>query len=232
MACILIVDDEPELVRLVRRYLEDEGFCVTCAYDGEEALAMLRRDPPDLLLLDLCIPRRNGWDLTRLVRADPDLASLPIIMLTARVEDTDRIVGLELGADDYITKPFNPREVIARVRALLRRSLTGFGVCPRRLHVGSLALDVEERQFTVDGKQVELTPTEFGLCRLLMENAGHTLRRDELASAALRSACSGRTLDSHIKNLRQKIEPDPHKPQLIETVHGVGYRLRRPEGTS
>jgi two-component system alkaline phosphatase synthesis response regulator PhoP len=233
VARILIVDDEPELVRLVHRYLEQEGFTVECAYDGEEALAILRRSPPDLLLLDLCLPRRDGWNLTSLIRSDRELSSLPTIMLTARVEDTDRIVGLELGADDYIAKPFNPREIVARVRALLRRSLAGFDSRPRSLRVGPLSLDVQRRQFAVAGKPVRLTPTEFSLCRLFMENAGHTFRRDELERATLRHVQpgSGRTLDSHIKNLRKKMEVDPHRPQIIETVHGVGYRMVRPDGS-
>jgi two-component system, OmpR family, alkaline phosphatase synthesis response regulator PhoP len=232
VARILIVDDEPEIVRFVRRYLEEDGCSVAVAYDGEEALGVLRRDPPDLVVLDLCLPRRDGWELTRLIRNDRHLGSLPIIMLTARVEGTDKIVGLELGADDYITKPFNPREVVARVRALLRRSQNGYQTRTGCLRSGPLVLDLGQRSLLVHDRAVTLTPTEFSLCQLFMENVGYTFRRDELGNEVLRfsQTGSGRTLDSHIKNLRQKIELDPRHPQFIQTVHGIGYRLTKPEG--
>ena len=232
MARILVVDDEPEIARLVRRYLEEDGCTVVVAYDGEEALQALRRNPPDLVVLDLCLPRRDGWELTRLIRNDRYLGSLPIIMLTARVEGTDKIVGLELGADDYITKPFNPREVVARVRALLRRSQLGHQARGGCLHAGPLVLDLGQRTLLVRDRTVTLTPTEFSLCQLFMENAGYTFRRDELANEVLRFSQNGRrrTLDSHIKNLRKKIEADPSQPEFIRTVHGVGYRFAKSEG--
>lgn len=234
MVRILVVDDEPEIVRLVRHYLEEEAFTVIVAYDGEEALAILRRDPPDLLVLDLGLPRRDGWDLTRVIRNDADLATLPIIMLTARVEDTDKIVGLELGADDYITKPFNPREVVARIRAVLRRRQDASTSCARRLYVDGLVLDIDQMTLEIQGSPITLTAAEFSLCRLLMEQPGYVYRRDEIASTVL--GChfegSGRALDTHIKNLRRKIEPNPHKPRYIQTVHGVGYRFKRPESVS
>jgi len=228
---VLVVDDDKEIVRLVRAYLEQAGFQVLPAYDGESALQILRHDRPDLVVLDLMLPDRNGWDLTRLIRGDSALASTPIIMLTARVEDTDKIVGLELGADDYITKPFNPREVVARVRSVLRRSQGGGSVRqPRILQVGGLLLDLDRHEVMLDGQPVELTPTEFDLLRTLTENPGYAFTRMELIEQGLGYEYEGleRTLDSHIKNLRRKIEPDPRQPTYIQTVYGVGYRLVGP----
>ena len=225
---ILVVDDDKDIARLVRGYLEQAGFSVQVAHDGESALHVLRRDRPDLLVLDLMLPDRDGWDITRTIRADSRLTALPIIMLTARVEDTDKIVGLELGADDYITKPFNPREVVARVRALLRRSRRETGALTSTvLQAGALRLDHGRRTLEVEGAQIELTPTEFDLLRTLMEYPGYVFTRDELVEKGLGYAYAGlgRTLDSHIKNLRRKIEPDPKNPIYIETVYGVGYRL-------
>jgi two-component system alkaline phosphatase synthesis response regulator PhoP len=226
MPRILIVDDDHEIVRLLKAYLEKAGFSVLTAYDGETALHILRREHPDLLLLDLMLPDRDGWDLTRIIRSDDALADTPIIMLTARVEDSDKIVGLEIGADDYVTKPFNPREVVARVRALLRRSQRGEST-PQVLQIGSLTLDVARRELRADGKPVELTPSEFELLRVLMQSPGYAFTRDELLEKALGYAYEGmgRTLDSHIKNLRRKIEPDPKKPTYIVTIYGVGYKL-------
>jgi two-component system alkaline phosphatase synthesis response regulator PhoP len=227
MSRILVVDDDHDIVRLVRAYLERDGYTVLSAYDGETALHILRRERPDLLVLDLMLPDRDGWDLTRLIRADQSLAETPIIMLTARVEDSDKIVGLEIGADDYITKPFNPREVVARVRALLRRSQSGKTSVPQVLHTGLLILDLGRRELLVDGKPVELTPSEFGLLQVLMESPGYAFTRAELLEKALGYSYEGmgRTLDSHIKNLRQKIEPDPKSPTYIQTIYGVGYKL-------
>ena len=227
MSRILVVDDDHDIVRLIKAYLEKAGYLVMSAYDGETALHILRRDHPDLLVLDLMLPDRDGWDLTRLIRANPNLAEIPIIMLTARVEDSDKIVGLEIGADDYITKPFNPREVVARVRALLRRSQVGTRNIPHVLQTGKLILDIGRRELLVDGEPVELTPSEFGLLQMLMESPGYAFTRAELLEKALGYPYEGmgRTLDSHIKNLRQKIEPDPKKPTYIQTIYGVGYKL-------
>jgi two-component system alkaline phosphatase synthesis response regulator PhoP len=227
MSRILVVDDDREIVRLVRAYLEKAGYAVLRAYDGESALHALRRERPDLLVLDLMLPDRDGWDLTRLIRADQSLAETPIIMLTARVEDSDKIIGLEIGADDYVTKPFNPRELVARVRALLRRSRGGQGAVSKVLQSGSLTLDIGQRELLVDGNAVELTPSEFELLQVLMENPGYAFTRAELLERALGYAYEGmgRTLDSHIKNLRQKIEPNPNKPSYILTIYGVGYKL-------
>ena len=227
MSRILVVDDDHDIVRLIKAYLERAGYLVMSAYDGETALHILRRDHPDLLVLDLMLPDRDGWDLTRLIRANPNLAEIPVIMLTARVEDSDKIVGLEIGADDYITKPFNPREVVARVRALLRRSQVGTRSIQHVLQTGKLILDIGRRELLVDGEPVELTPSEFGLLQMLMESPGYAFTRAELLEKALGYPYEGmgRTLDSHIKNLRQKIEPDPKKPTYIQTIYGVGYKL-------
>ena len=221
---ILIVDDDKEVVRLMRAYLEQAGYEVLTAHDGETALHILRREKPDLVLLDLMLPDRDGWDITRLVRGDPGLSKTPIIMLTARVDVTDRIVGLEMGADDYVTKPYDPREVVARVRARLRSPETS---SPQMLTVGGLQMDLGRREVRVDGRETELTPTEFNLLHVLMQQAGYVFTRSELISKGLGADYEGldRTLDSHIRNLRAKIEPDPKQPTYIQTVFGVGYRL-------
>jgi two-component system, OmpR family, alkaline phosphatase synthesis response regulator PhoP len=226
---ILVVDDDKEVVRLMRAYLERAGYEVLVAYDGETAVHNLRREKPDLLLLDLMLPDRDGWDITRLVRGDPAMAHIPIIMLTARVEDTDKIIGLEIGADDYVTKPYSPREVVARVRARLRSQGARQ---PQMLRVGGLEMDVERREVRVDGRGVELTPTEFNLLQVLLSRAGYVLTRSELVTRGLGVDYEGleRTLDSHIRNLRHKIEPDSGKPTYIHTVYGVGYRLEYEEG--
>ena len=202
---ILIVDDDREIVRLLRSYLQQERYAISVAYDGKTALDALRRESPALVLLDLMLPDKDGWEITRTVRSDEKLASTFIIMLTARVEDTDKIIGLELGADDYVTKPFNPREVVARVRALLRRTRR---TTPRvtELVVGALRMDVERREVLVRGTAAELTPTEFSLLQTLMEGPGYVYTRTELMDKALGYDYTGvdRMLDSHIKNLRRK----------------------------
>ncbi len=227
MPRILVVNDDHEIVRLVKAYLEKDGHQVLTAYAGEAALHTLHREHPDLLVLDLMLPDRDGWDLTRLIRADASLAKTPILMLTARVEDSDKIIGLEIGADDYVTKPFNPREVVARVRALLRRSQPGHAAPAQVLQAGHLLLDIGSHELLVDGHPTELTPSEFELLRMLMENPGYAFTRGDLLEKALgySSEGLGRTLDSHIKNLRRKIEPDPKKPVLIQTLYGIGYRF-------
>lgn len=225
---VLVVDDDKDILRLVGAYLEKAGYDVFSACDGETALHMLRREKPDLLVLDLMLPDRDGWDITRLIRTDPQLCVTPIIMLTARVEDTDKIIGLEIGADDYITKPFNPREVVARVRALLRRSQLESGAAAQQiLQVGGLLLDTGRRDLSVNGQVVDLTPTEFELLRVLMESPGYVFTRGELLEKGLgyTYAGMGRALDSHIRNLRRKIEPDPRQPSYVQTIYGVGYRL-------
>jgi two-component system alkaline phosphatase synthesis response regulator PhoP len=175
------------------------------------------------------LPDRDGWEITRTIRADAALGATPIIMLTARVEDTDKIIGLEMGADDYITKPFNAREIVARIRALLRRSQFAQSAPPAQLRIGALQLDLDQRTLTVDGKGIDLTRTEFTLLQLLMANPGHTFTRDELLEKSMGYAYEGmgRTLDTHMSNLRKKIEPDPSAPTYIQTVYGVGYRMMK-----
>jgi two-component system alkaline phosphatase synthesis response regulator PhoP len=223
---ILVVDDDREIVRLVRTYLEQNQYEVLTAYDGETALHILRRERPDLVLLDLMLPDRNGWDVTRVVRGDVSLAAMPIIMLTARVEDHDKIVGLELGADDYVTKPFNPHEVVARVRTVLRRA-QGEPALPRVIEVDGLSIDLDRHQVQVDGQPVHLTPTEFALLRALAEQPGHALTRAEMIEKGLGYSYEGleRTVDSHVKNLRRKLDEVGEAACLVETVFGVGYRL-------
>ena len=229
---ILVVDDDREIVRLIRGYLEQAGYRVLVGYNGETALHCLRAEHPDLLLLDLMLPDRDGWDVTRIIRADPRLADIPIIMLTARIEDIDKILGLELGADDYVTKPFNPREVVARVKAILRRVRRGeTGSTTDVLQVAGLHMDVRRHELTLHDHPIDLTVTEFNILRVLMENAGYAFTRNELIEKGLGYVYGGmeRTLDSHIKNLRQKLEDDPKQPKYIQTVYGVGYRLVEPQ---
>jgi two-component system alkaline phosphatase synthesis response regulator PhoP len=230
---ILVVDDDKEVVRLMRAYLEQSGYDVLVAYNGESALHIMRRECPDLVLLDLMLPDRDGWDITRIMRNDPNLMHTPIIMLSARVSDTDKIVGLELGADDYVTKPYNPREVVSRVRARLRVQGRGQDfLLNKRLRVGRIQMDIGRREVLVDDRKVNLTATEFEILRVMIEQAGYVLTRGELIRKALGGDFLGieRTLDSHIRNLRQKVEPDPKNPQYIKTVYGVGYRLETGEG--
>ena len=221
---ILVVDDDKDVVRLMRAYLERAGYDVLVAYDGETAVHNLRREKPDLMLLDLMLPDRDGYDITRLVRNDKALAHTPIIMLTARVDDTDKIIGLELGADDYVTKPYNPREVVARVRARLRNQ---HALIPNILRVGGLEMDIDRHKVEVDGRSIALTPTEFNLLQVLMQQEGIVFTRAELIRRGMGLDYEGleRTLDSHLRNLRQKIEPNHHEPTYIHTVYGVGYRL-------
>ncbi len=224
---ILIVDDDREIARLVRQYLQQAGYGVLVAHDGQTAVSTLRREEVDLLILDLGLPDKDGWDITRMVRADARLSTLPIIMLTARIDDSDKIIGLELGADDYIPKPFNARELVARVRALLRRVSMATPTRAKILRVDALTLDVDRRELTVNGRSVELTPTEYKLMLTFLTYPNSTFDREELLERALGYAYEGmsRTLDTHIKNLRQKIEDDPKRPSYIQTVHRVGYRL-------
>jgi two-component system alkaline phosphatase synthesis response regulator PhoP len=230
---ILVVDDDKAVARLMRGYLEQAGFEVLVAYDGDTAMHMIRRERPDLVLLDLMLPDRDGWDITRAIRSDSKTAALPLIMLTARVTDTDKIIGLELGADDYITKPYNPREVVARVRARLRiHQGTQQLVQSRQLRSGGLQMDVGKRQVSIYGRSLDLTSTEFDILRVLLENPGYVWTRGELIRTALGSDFDGidRTVDSHMHNLRRKVEVDPKNPSYIRTVYGVGYSLEAQEG--
>ncbi len=226
---ILLVDDDHTIVNVLRSYLEQAGYRLLSAHDGETALQILRHERPDLALIDVMLPGRDGWALIRLVRSDPAMAALPIILVTARVDDRDKIRGLELGADDYITKPFNPHEVVARVGALLRRRRLDLGpeAAPRVRIAGGLRLDLDQHSLSVDGRAIELTRTEFSLLEALIEHPGYTLTRDELLERAMGYAYEGmgRVLDTHIRNLRRKIDNDQQSPGYIRTIYGVGYRL-------
>ena len=226
-AKILVVDDESKIVKLVRAYLEQAGFSVVVAEDGQTALIQARREKPDLVVLDLGLPGIDGLDVARILRREGDT---PIIMLTARVEDTDRIIGLELGADDYVTKPFNPRELVARVRAVLRRTSSS-APAAEILRAGEIVLDVSGHQVSLaDGSNrqpLDLTPTEFDLLLVLMQNAGRAFTRLDLLDRVQGDAYEGyeRTIDAHIKNLRAKLGDDPRRPRYVQTVYGVGYKF-------
>jgi DNA-binding response OmpR family regulator len=220
---ILVVDDESKIVQTLRGYLEHAGFRVVAAYDGQTALTTFRHEKPDLLLLDLMLPGIDGLDVCRILRRE---SRTPIIMLTARAEEADKLIGLELGADDYVTKPFSPREVVARVRAVLRR-VEDAGQSGELLRIGDLSLDLASHRITRAGQPVELTPTEFSLLATLARHPGRTLSRAQLLALAQDNPYEGyeRTIDVHIRNLRAKIEPDPKHPRYVVTVYGIGYRL-------
>ena len=220
---ILVIEDEVRIARLIRDYLQNVGYRVLVAHRGDEGLALARTERPDLIVLDLMLPRLDGLDLCRAIRRD---SQVPIIMLTARSEEADKLVGLELGADDYVTKPFSPRELVARVRAVLRRARGGEAE-PEVLRHQDLVLDVARHEVTVAGRPVDLTPTEFALLAALLRAPGRVFSRLQLLDLVQGDAYEGyeRTIDAHIKNLRQKIEPDPKNPRYVATVYGVGYKL-------
>ena len=222
MARILIVDDEPEIVRLVVDYMSAAGFATGTARTGDEALMRAQSEPPDLVVLDLGLPGVDGLDVTRALRRASDV---PIIMLTARDDETDKLIGLELGADDYVTKPFSPRELVARVRAVLRRR-AGAGQSDV-INAGDLMLDVPRMRASREGQQVDLTATEFALLETLARQPGRVFTRSQLLDAIHGVAFESyeRAIDAHIKNIRRKLEPDPRSPRYILTVYGVGYRL-------
>jgi DNA-binding response OmpR family regulator len=225
MKTILVVDDEPKIADLARDYLEHAGFAVRIATDGDAALAAVRRDRPDLVVLDLGLPGRDGLDVTRAIRRD---SNLPVIMLTARDDELDKLLGLELGADDYLTKPFSPRELVARVRAVLRRAdAAAEPGADEIVRAGELTLDVPRMRAEVAGRLIDLTPTEFALLLAIARQPGRIFTRSQLLDAVHGVAFESyeRAIDTHIKNLRRKIEPDPRRPSLILTVYGVGYRF-------
>ena len=224
---ILVVDDESKIVKTVRAYLEDAGFRVATAGDGQTALTVFRHERPALVVLDLGLPGIGGLDVARTLRKE---SSVPIIMLTARVDETDRLIGLELGADDYVTKPFSPRELVARVRAVLRRAGGEREQAPPPIVAGEITIDLERRQVMVGGRAVDLTPTEFELMTLLARHPGRVFSRLELLDRVQGYSFDGyeRTVDAHVKNLRQKIEPDPRQPRYLLTVFGVGYKFAEP----
>lgn len=225
MPTILIIEDEFELVKVLRSYLESAGFTVLTAHRGDAGLSTWEHKRPDLVLLDLNLPGVDGLDVARAIRRKSDT---PIIMLTARVEETDQLIGLELGADDYILKPFSPRVVVARVRALLRRS-ENTPSAPEILRQADLEIDLVSHTVHRGAIKLDLTPTEFSLLAILAREPGRVFSRLQLLEDSQGTAYEGyeRTIDAHIKNLRAKLEPDPKKPRYIETVFGVGYRFSK-----
>ena len=222
---ILIVDDEKRLVSLVQSYLAQEGYRAVTAYNGKDALVVAEKENPDLIILDIMMPEMNGYEFMREHRAERDT---PIIMLTAKVEDEDKIIGLELGADDYVTKPFKPRELMARVRNVLRRAGKNEPK-GQALKVLDISLDRDTREVKVDGRSIDLTPSEFDLLTALMTSPGKVFSRLDLLDVIQGVRYEGyeRTIDTHVKNLRAKVEENPRKPNRIETVYGVGYRLKK-----
>jgi DNA-binding response OmpR family regulator len=228
---ILIVEDDPDIAELVARYLEKAGFSTERAGSGREALAAISARVPDLMVLDLMLPHVDGLEVCRAVRANEASAALPIIMVTARAEESERIVGLELGADDYIVKPFSPREVVARVRAVLRRvgEAAGEGIENGSVvRIRDLEIDEGAHEVRMGGQVVAVTPAEFRILSVLVQNAGQVLTRSQLLDLVHDDgSIFERTLDRHINNLRRKIEVRPDEPSYIVTVYGVGYKLRK-----
>lgn len=222
---ILIADDEQHILDTLGAYLKAEGYDILTVHNGRDAVFTFRHENPDMVILDVMMPEMNGWEAARLIRRE---SSVPLLFLTARVDDIDQITGLEIGADDYITKPFSPRVVVARVRALLRRMDSSLSPEAQVWRVGELELNAPMRAVTVGGKRVELTPSEFSLLQTLIARPGRVFTRMELLDYVQGEAYAAyeRTIDVHVKNLRIKIEADPKVPEYIETVYGVGYRMR------
>lgn len=227
---ILVADDDLKLVNLVKAYLQKDGYGVIVAYDGAEALALARHEKPTLIVLDLLMPKVNGMEVCEVLRQESDV---PIIMLTAKSTEEDKLAGLESGADDYITKPFSPRELIARIRTVLRRvALEERG--PREIAIGDLEVNFVRHEAKVQGKVVNLTPNEFKLLGVLIKEPGRAFTRLQLIDAAMGYSFEGfeRTIDAHIMNLRHKVEPNPKQPLYIKTVYGVGYKFEGPQDVS
>jgi two-component system alkaline phosphatase synthesis response regulator PhoP len=224
MKTILVVDDEPGIASLVRDYLEHAGFGLLVAGDGRNALALARSRRPDLVVLDLGLPGLDGLDVARALRRDSDV---PILMLTARTDEADRVAGLELGADDYVSKPFSPREIVARVRAILRRTEIATTLADAPIRVLDVELDPARLRASIGGRPVDLTPTEFALLATLARQPGRVFTRSQLLDAIHGVAFEAyqRAIDGHVKNLRRKLEPDPAHPRYLLTVHGAGYRF-------
>jgi len=222
---ILVVDDDPKTVSLVKLYLENDGHKVLCAYDGVEALRLAREERPHLVILDLMLPGLDGLQICRTLRAESDV---PLIMLTAKTTEGDKLTGLELGADDYVTKPFSPRELAARIKAVLRRTASeSLERGPAQVAYGDFEMDFQRYAVTVAGRAVDLTPTEFRLLGALVRAAGQVLSREQLVEKVLGSDFDGfdRTIDVHILNLRRKLGDDPAHPRYIKTVYGAGYKF-------
>jgi two-component system alkaline phosphatase synthesis response regulator PhoP len=223
---VLVVDDAPDIVRLVRDYLEHAGFSVLAAANGVDAIRIARSERPDLIVLDLGLPGRDGLDVTRELHRDSAVSSVPIVMLTARADESDKLVGLELGADDYVTKPFSAKELVARVRAVLRRAQAA--AAPAEwMQVGDLAIDVPRMAVSVAGRAVDLTATEFQILLVMARQPGRVFTRAQLLDAVRGEAFDAyeRAIDAHIKNIRRKLEPEPAAPRHVLTVFGVGYRM-------
>lgn len=226
MATILIIEDEPDLQRVVRDYLQKAGYTVLQSVRGDEGLSLWRTKHPDLVILDLNLPGLGGLEVAKAIRKEDET---PIIMLTSRIEETDRLIGLELGADDYIPKPFSPREVVARVKAVLRRTVASGTVAAKVLELDDLIINLEEHTVVLNGAIADLTPTEFNILALMAAQPGRVFSRLQLLESSQGTTFEGyeRTIDAHIKNLRIKIENDPHHPARIETVFGIGYRFHK-----
>ena len=225
MKAILVVDDEPKTLKLVRDYLERAGYGVRVAADGKSALALARLEKPDMVILDLGLPQMDGLDVTRELRK---VSNVPVIMLTGRSEESDKLIGLELGADDYLTKPFSPKELVARVRVLFRRMETVANDNQEVLRIADLTLDVPRMRVTAEDRPIEeLTPTEFSLLAEMARHPGRVFTRAQLLNAVHGVAFESyeRAIDAHIKNIRHKIEPNPPEPRYLLTVYGVGYKF-------
>jgi two-component system alkaline phosphatase synthesis response regulator PhoP len=224
MKTILVVDDEPKIVELARDYLEHAGFAVVSAFDGSEALTRARTDAPDLIVLDLGLPKLDGLDVARALRRN---SNVPIVILSGRSDETDKLVGLELGADDYVTKPFSPKELVARVRAVLRRIERPLPPSDI-IRASDVTLDVPRMRVRAADRDVELTATEFQLLAALAREPGRVFTRSQLLDAVHGVAFESyeRAIDAHVKNIRRKLESDPRDPRYVQTVHGVGYRFR------
>ena len=222
---ILIVEDETKIAELLRDYLETASFAVSCLYQGHGVVSAVKENPPDLILLDVMLPGKDGMEICRAIRK---FSSVPIIMITARIEEIDRLIGLELGADDYICKPFSPREVVARVKAVLRRVHPEPDAKP--LTAGPLSLNEETHQVTIDDEDLKLTPSEFGLLKVMMTHPGRVFSRNELINKIQGYDFEGydRTIDTHVKNLRKKIDSRLPGQEIISTVYGVGYKFTEP----
>ncbi len=221
---ILIVDDEKELRHMIKAYLEQEGYQTEIAGNGREALFVARQQKPDLIILDLMMPQMGGYDFIQTYSREADT---PIIILTAKVNEMDKVLGLELGADDYVTKPFGMRELVARIRAVLRRTEKAGGDGDQLLQANGIQLDIARKLVTIDQRNIDLTPTEFEILHALMKGGGRVFSRLDLLDQALGTTYEGyeRTIDVHVRRLRRKIEPDPKNPRYIETVYGFGYRF-------
>jgi two-component system, OmpR family, alkaline phosphatase synthesis response regulator PhoP len=220
---ILVVDDEPQIVKVLKAYLENAGFQVATAADGRAAWLIFQREKPDFMILDLNLPGMDGLDICRAVRGE---SNIPILMLTARVEEADRLIGLELGADDYVVKPFSPREVVARVRTIFRRTAAEPAQA-ELIRAGDLVIDLEQHTVNLGGRSIDLTPTEFEILVTLARQPKRVFSRLQIMEQAQGDAYEGyeRTIDAHIKNLRVKLEPNPKKPIYIQTVFGLGYKF-------